>query len=91
MTPLSALLHIREQLDRTDIPDPRTQLETISILVDKVLDDAELRVLRHATTNAKDPKNPPHYLRCNATQAHERCILGDGHSDAHKWRREVVA
>lgn len=93
MTPLSCLLHIREQLDRTDVPDPRTSLDTISQLVDKVLNDSEVRIQRHVTTTPRDYKNPPHHLRCSMiTEGGFRCLLGDGHypGTEHKLVRDAT-
>lgn len=90
MTPLRALIAIREQLDRTDVPDPATQLGTISSIIDRVLYDAELLLIRHVTSVPRDYKNPPHHLRCVAiSETNDRCILGEGHQADHTWSRNA--
>ena len=43
---------------------------------------------KYAMTNAKDPRYPPHWLRCiamrtNAEDVVERCALGHDHSGDH--------
>jgi len=47
------------------------------------IDDA---ALRHARTHPRDPRNPPHHLRCSAMDEHgRRCIKGDRHTEGHDF------
>jgi hypothetical protein len=40
----------------------------------------------HARTYPRDPKAPPHWLRCNhVTAESQRCIKGEGHAGEHEY------
>ena len=43
---------------------------------------------QHARTYPRDPKAPPHYLRCDQMEGGKRCIKGKDHPGEHGYGKQ---